>query len=464
MTTANRLVVAPDALPRSTSTNASSMSPAQEHGSAGRRKFWTIALLAAATACVPALSGCNSRDEGGGDTPQGFTSEGLANVHATMAGYVDRGALPGLVTLLDRGGEVHVDPIGRSSIGGEPMRRDTIFRIASMTKPITAAAAMILLEEGKLQLDESVERLLPELGSRQVLRRIDAPLDDTVPAKRSITVRDLLTFTMGFGIVFPFDTYPIQKAATELRIGYGPPEPRSVPDPDEWLRRFATLPLMFQPGERWAYNTGADVLGVLIARASGKPFDAFLRERIFEPLGMKDTDFSVPPAKTGRFTASYFANPTTGGLDLFDSIQESAWSEPPAFPSGAGGLVSTVDDYLIFARMLLSKGKHNGVQILSAASVEAMTTDQLLPSQKVEGDFFPNFWATRGWGFGVAIITQPDDVSQVPGRYGWDGGLGTYWFSDPGRNFVGVLLTQRSLDESGPANDFWKAAYQAMTH
>jgi CubicO group peptidase (beta-lactamase class C family) len=461
MTTENRLA-AHDATTGSSSTNAIGMSLAQERAAPGRGKWWTIALLAGAVASIASLPGCRSDDEGSDDTPQAFTKEGLENVHATMAGYVDRGALPGLVTLLNRRGEVHVDPIGHSSIGGEPMRRDTIFRIASMTKPITAAAAMILIEEGKLHLDEPVERLLPELANRKVLRRVDGPLDDTVPAERSITVRDLLTFTMGFGIVFPFDTYPIQKAATALHLGYGPPEPRATPDPDEWLRRLATLPLMFQPGQRWVYNTGSDVLGVLIARAAGKPFDAFLRERIFQPLGMKDTDFSVPPAKLDRFTVSYLDDPATGGLDLFDGIEGSAWSEPPAFPSGAGGLVSTADDFLMFARMLLSKGQHDGAQILSAASVEAMTTDQLLPSQKVDDDFFPDFWAKRGWGFGVAMITQPDDVSQVPGRYGWFGGLGTYWFSDPGKDFVGVLLTQRAFDETSPENDFWKAAYQAM--
>jgi len=444
------------------SIDSESMSRARRYAALGRRKRLAVAALTSAAVFVSSLSGCDSRDDGMGDTPAGFSEEGLQRVHDTMAGYVERGAMPGLVTLLSRRGDVHVDPIGLSSVGGAPMRRDSIFRIASMSKPITAAAAMMLVEEGKLDLDEPVDRLLPELANRQVLRRLDGPLDDTAPAERSITVRDLLAFTMGFGIIFPFDTYPIQKAVSALHLGYGPPEPRLVPEPNEWMRRFATLPLMFQPGERWTYNTGSDVLGVLVARASGKPFDAFLRERIFEPLGMKDTDFSVPAAKLDRFTASYFPNPATGALDLFDGIQDSAWGMPPAFPSGAGGLVSTVDDFLIFARMMLNKGQHGGAQILSARSIEAMTTDQVTPSQKVEGDFFPQFWATRGWGFGVEIITQPDEVSALPGRYGWFGGLGTYWFSDPRKEFVGMLLTQRSYDESGPADDFWKTVYQAM--
>jgi len=459
MLTSNRLETR-DTLLRGTATNADD--GPKTRSPQGSPKFLATLLLAGATACVGVLAGCDSRDEGVADTPQAFSSDGLKNVHATMAGYVDRGAVPGLLTLLSRRGEFHVDPIGRASIGGESIRRHTIFRIASMTKAITAAATMMLVEEGTLKLDDSVERLLPELAHRQVLRRLDGPLDDTVPAERSITVRDLLTFTMGFGIVFPIDAYPIQKAAMALHLDYGPPEPRLMPEPDEWMRRFATLPLMFQPGARWAYNTGADVLGVLIARASGKPFDVFLRERIFEPLGMKDTDFSVPPSKLDRFTATYWPSPETGTLELFDGIEDSAWATPPAFPSGAAGLVSTLDDYFMFARMLLDKGKHNGAQILSAASVEAMTTDQILPSQKVGGDFFPPFWSARGWGFGVAIVTQPDEVSQVPGRYGWDGGFGTYWFSDPGKDFVGMLLTQRVLDDASPSQDFWKTAYQAI--
>ena len=232
----------------------------------------------------------------------GLSRARLARMHDVMAGYVERGEVPGLVTLVSRRGEVHVDAIGMKALGGsDPMRRDTIFRISSMTKPITAAATMILVEECKLRLDEPVDRLLPELADRKVLKRLDGPLDDTVPANRPITVRDLLTFRMGFGIIMaPPDTYPIQRAVSELLLGQGPPNPSTPPAPDEWIRRLGTLPLMHQPGEKWMYNTGSDVLGVLIARASGQPLETFLRERIFEPLGMKDTGFSVPAAKIDR--------------------------------------------------------------------------------------------------------------------------------------------------------------------
>src|SRR5437667_9245914 len=240
----------------------------------------------------------------------GLSRARLGRMHDVMTGYVERGEVPGLVTLVSRRGEVHVDAIGTLAYeDSDPMRRDTIFRISSMTKPITAAATMILVEECKVRLDEPVDRLLPELAERQVLKRLDGPLDDTVPANRPITVRDLLTFRMGLGIVMaPPGTYPIQKAMSEQLLGQGPPSPSTPPAPDEWIRRLGTLPLMHQPGERWMYNTGSDVLGVLIARASGRPFETFLRERLFEPLGMLDTGFSVAAAKLDRLATSYLTD------------------------------------------------------------------------------------------------------------------------------------------------------------
>ena len=220
---------------------------------------------------------------------------------------------------------------------------------------------------------------------------------------------------------------------------------------------------MYQPGERWMYHTGADVLGVLVARASGRTFDVFLRERVSGPLGMKDTDFSVPASKLDRLAACYYANPESGALELFDDAgANSEWSRPPAFPLGGGGLVSTIDDYLAFGAMLLNKGMHGGKRILSTQSVASMTTDQLTPEQKANSVFFPGFFDNRGWGFGVGVVTGPDDISPIPGRFGWDGGFGTHWYSDPAKELVGILMTQRAIDALSPANDFWKAAYQAM--
>jgi len=397
----------------------------------------------------------------------GLSRVRLGRMHDVMAGYVERGEVPGIVTLVSRRGEVHVDAIGMKAVEGlDPMRRDTIFRISSMTKPITAVATMILVEECKVRLDEPVDRLLPELAGRKVLKRVDGPLQDTVPANRPITVRDLLTFRMGFGqMMAPPDAYPILKAASELQIGMGPPAPSATPAPDEWIRRLGTLPLMHQPGEKWMYNTGSDVLGVLIARASGQPLETFFRERIFEPLGMKDTSFSVPDTRLDRLVTSYWTNFETGALELYDEARGGQWSRPPAFPSGAGGLVSTIDDYLAFGQMMLNQGKHGNERLLSRPSVETMTTDQLTPEQKAASGIVPGYFDGHGWGFGVSIVTRRDDVAAVPGRFGWDGGMGTSWYSDPREGMVTILMTQRAWTSPSPPDiclDFWTLAYQAI--
>src|SRR5207249_8468188 len=245
---------------------------------------------------------------------------GLDRLHEAMAARVAKGELPGMVTLVARGDAVHVDTIGTVAFGStEPMRRDAIFRITSMTKPILALATMILLEDGALALDEPVDRLLPELADRRVLKRIDGPLDDTVPARRPVTVEDLLTFRMGHGLIMEptFDPpFPIVIAARDLELVMGPPEPRTPHDPDEWIKRFGTLPLMYQPGERWQYNTGSLVLSVLVARASRQPLADFFRTRIFEPLGMKDTGFSISAAQSRRLPSYYQTNFQTGTLEL----------------------------------------------------------------------------------------------------------------------------------------------------
>jgi CubicO group peptidase (beta-lactamase class C family) len=435
----------------------------------------SAALVASATGVAHSREAAPSRPSSSDDTRQGeqaMSSGGLSKarlgrLHDVMAGYVERGELPGIVSLVSRRGEVHVDAVGMQAIGGKiPMRRDTIFRIASMTKPITAAAAMILVEECKLRLDEPVDRLLPELAGRKVLKRLDGPLDHAVPANRPITLRDLLTFRMGFGIIMaPPGTYPIQRAATEQGIRMGPPLPQEQPAPDEWVRRLGTLPLLHQPGEKWLYDTASDVLGVLIARASGQALETFFRERIFEPLGMKDTGFSVPAAQLGRFATSYRPNLETNTLELYDKAEGGQWSRPPAFPAGAAGLVSTVDDYLAFGRMMLNKGKHGSERILSRPSVEAMTTDQLTSEQKAVSGLIPGYFDSHGWGFGVAIVTRRDDMAGAIGRFGWDGGLGTSWYSDPREDMVTILLTQRAWTSPNPSNvfrDFWTSAYQAI--
>jgi CubicO group peptidase (beta-lactamase class C family) len=394
-------------------------------------------------------------------TPQdggGLSRVRLSRMREVLAGAVERGDVPGLVALVHRCGETHVVALGATAFGGDtPMRRDAIFRIASMTKPVTAVAAMILVEECRLRLDAPVDELLPELADRRVLRRIDGPLDDTVPAERPITLRDLLTFRLGIGVVLaPPERYPIQRAMTEAGLAPGPDAPPF--GPDEWIRRLGRLPLVHQPGTAWMYHTGSDVLGVLIARAAGQPFEEFLRERLFDPLGMKDTGFHVPAEKLDRLPESYATDPATGAL----VHRTDPRNRPPAFPSGGGGLVSTADDYLAFCRMLLHKGRYDGGRVLSRPAVELMTSDHLTSAQKAGNEVF---FGSGGWGFGVAVNARRDDLATRPGRFGWSGGLGTDAYTDPTEHMVGVLLTQRALTSPQPPRvfqEFWALAYAAI--
>jgi CubicO group peptidase (beta-lactamase class C family) len=310
-----------------------------------------------------------------------------------------------------------------------------------MTKPILAAATMMLVEDGTLALNEPVDRLLPELARRRVLTRIDGPLDQTVPANRPITVEDLLTFRMGYGMIFEpvFEPpYPIINAANEMQLAMGPPDPRTPHNPDEWIRRFGMLPLMYQPGERWQYNAGSLVLGVLVARASGRRLEDFFRCRIFEPLGMKRTGFAMPARSADRLPGLYMTNFQTGKLELLTVSAPSEWTRLPAFPSGAAGLASTVDDYLAFSRLLLNNGVHKDRRLLSEQSVRLLMTNHLTPEQIAGAG---PLLAGRGWGYGMAVTTAPDEISP-PGRYGWDGGYGTSWFTDPNRNLTAMALTQ----------------------
>jgi CubicO group peptidase (beta-lactamase class C family) len=390
----------------------------------------------------------------------------LPRLRELMAAQVAPDKLPGAVWLVAQGDHVIVDTVGVAAIGGTvPMARDTIFRLASMTKAVTAAAVMMLVEEGKLTLDAPAQRWLPELANRRVLRKIDGPLEDTVPANRPITVRDLLTFTLGFGLLFDNKT-PIARAIDKLQLVNGQPVPMTPHAPDEWMARFATLPLMHQPGERWMYNTGSLLQGVLIARASGQTFESFVRDRIVAPLGMRDTDFYVPADKLGRFAGcGAFTDPQKGATRMDADGAQSAYASSPVFPSGAAGLVSTVDDYLAFARMLLAGGTHQGRRLLSAESVRDMTRDHLTAQQKAASaaTFFPGFFATHGWGYGVAVTTAPDPVSPIPGRYGWDGGFGTSFTNDPGRNLVAIVMTQSSdFLFNGALDKFWRTLYQEL--
>jgi CubicO group peptidase (beta-lactamase class C family) len=386
--------------------------------------------------------------------PDPLTADGLARFGEMAASHVGDDKVPGLVALVASGDQVHVEVLGSLTIGGLPVTRDSQFRIASTTKPITGAATLALIDEGLFALDEPVDRLLPELAQRQVLQRMDGPLDDNVPAQRSITVRDLLTFTCGFGMVMDMfmapEPWPIVAAANELHLAtFGAPQPDEQPDPDTWIKALGSLPLLAQPGERWLYNTGALVLGVLCGRAAGMPFADVLQSRIFEPLGMRDTAFFAHD--TSRLATAYAATPD--GLQVFDP-PDGQWSHAPVFGDGAAGLVSTADDLLAFARMLL----RGGDPVLTKDTVAEMTRNQVT-AQQIDGA--EPFLGDRSWGLCQSVIT----TGPRAGAFGWDGGLGTSWLVDPTRDLTVIVLTQRLFDTAqAPAvhTDLQDAAYAAV--
>jgi CubicO group peptidase (beta-lactamase class C family) len=392
---------------------------------------------------------------GGGETQvtaKGLSKDRFDRLGDILNNYVERGEVAGFVAAARRGDKSYVATVGVQALdSGVPMQRDTIFRVLSMTKIPIAVAAMMLVEETKLRLDDPVDRFLPELANRQVLRSIESPIDDTVPAERSITLRDLLTFRLGIGMVMaPPDTYPIQAAFEAAQLGFGPKSPALTPD--EWMQLLGELPLMYQPGTTWLYNTGSDILGVLIARAAGTSLPAFMQERIFGPLGMKDTAFSVPESKLDRLATCYDVDAESGKLVVLDEPR-GAWSRPPLFPSGAGGLVSTADDMLTFGRMMLDDGRLGTTRILSRPAVQLMTMDHLTAEQKARSPFVPGFWETTGWGFGTSVTVRQEGIGRSVGSFGWSGGYNTHWFADPKEDLVATLLLQRNLGNA-LSNDF----------
>lgn len=395
----------------------------------------------------------------------GFLPSRLDRLRCALRRHLESGYTPGIVALVHRGGHEHVEAMGSMAFDNAlPMARDTLFRLASMTKPVTAVAAMILVEECRLRLDDPVDAWLPELADRKVLRSIDGPLGDTVPAQRAITLRDLLTFRAGYGEVALFAPgCPLHQAQIAARLPLVDWIFQGTPD--EFMRRVATLPLAHQPGERWLYHLACEITGVLIARVAGQPLSGFLQERIFAPLGMRETGFFVPEDDIDRLPVCYGRNFDTGNVEVLDPSRGGQMSRPPAFESGAGGLVSTIDDMAAFGKMLLGHGALGGERILARPTVELMTTDQLSPAQKTASPFFPDFWRDMGWGFGLGIVTARHDIAGVPGRFGWDGAFGTSWWVDPAEELVGVLMTQRRpdmLDIPPLTRDFATSVYQLV--
>jgi CubicO group peptidase (beta-lactamase class C family) len=356
----------------------------------------------------------------------------------TLDKHVGDGTVPAALGLVARGEDVEI------AIAGAGIAPDSIFRIASITKPITAAAVMLLIQDGRIKLHDPIGPWLPELADPKVVRTPESPVGDVVPAERPITVFDLLTSTAGYGFPDRFD-FPTVQLLTGGLQGDG----RETPD--EWMAKLATIPLVYQPGEQWLYDTCSDLQGVLIARVSGQSFPDFLAERIFEPLGMVDTAFSVPAAEQHRVTDYY--RTTEDGFEPAGE-PDGLWATQPAFPSGAGGLVSTATDWLAFARMLLA----DGGELLTPESVRLMTTDHLTAAQRANSTLFLE---GQGWGFGGSVDVQNQAPWNVPGRYGWVGGTGTAGHIIPSTGTITILFSQVAMNGPTPPplmQDFWTSA------
>ena len=378
-----------------------------------------------------------------------MTGVRIERLTAEIRRAVEAGVVPGALVGLRHHGVTTVEAIGTTVLDGEPpLGSGAQVRISSNTKPLVAALTLLLAEDGVLRLQDPVERFLPELAARRVLRRVDGDLDDTEPARRSITVEDLLTMRMGFGWAFECEC-PAVGRATELELGFGPPDPMGPPPPDEWIARFATLPLLEQPGSVWRYELAFAVLGVLLARAAGRPLQEIITDRLLAPLEMTGTGFVADP---DRLVPAFARQ--ADGLVPFDGVADSRWASSPRFADGRGGLVSTAGDLLRFAGMLLD----DGAGLLSASAVTAMTTDQLTAEQRT-GPSAATFLDGGGWGYGVGVTETP-----AGRRYGWGGGLGTLWYSWPEHDLAAVLITQVLPPSAELFNAVTAVVQDGLTH
>jgi CubicO group peptidase (beta-lactamase class C family) len=376
-------------------------------------------------------------------TQRGFDSAILGQVPGALQGVIDNGDLSGAVTLIWRQGEiVQVNVLGQADIEAKrPMRRDTLFRIASMTKPVTSAAALMLMEEGRFQLSDPITRWAPEFADMRVLRSPSGPLDDTYPAPREITFDDL--FTHRAGLAYGFTSVGPIAYAHENALG---DVLNSGMDPDAWMKALGGLPLTNAPGERFHYSHATDVLGFIVGRIAGAGFREFLRERIFAPLGMADTDFYVPAEKRERAAVVYRQDEKTGALEPVAFRQSDG---PPAFCGGGGGLISTADDYLKFARMLLGRGEVDGTRLLQPETVDLMRANRLSEAQRQIDFMGMPFWAAQGFGLGLSMIVDAEKHAWMgagsAGSFGWPGAFGTWWQADPAEDMILIYLIQNSM-------------------
>jgi CubicO group peptidase (beta-lactamase class C family) len=365
----------------------------------------------------------------------GFSADKLDKVRSVVQGAVDREQTAGVVLMVARHGKVVLcESFGKMDVAaGKAMRPDTIFRIYSMTKPITTAAAMMLYEEGRLGLDDPVSKYLPDFKG---LRLLSGKGDETVPARREMTIRDLMRHSSGLIHADLAPGTPLARMYRQSKVEEGN---NSLAD---MVRKLGKVPLLFQPGTRFHYGVSTDVLGRVIEVVSGKPLDEFFQERLLGPLRMRDTGFFVPPDKLPRFSAMYGPGPK-GGLRLVEAPANSRFRSRPRFLSGGGGLVSTVDDYLRFCQMMLDGGQLHGKRLLRAETVRQMTSNQL-PAEamplKLAGMPLPG----RGFGLGFSVRLGDRATASEPwvGEYGWGGYASTHFWVAPGPGLVAVIMQQ----------------------
>lgn len=388
----------------------------------------------------------------------GLSAEKLAALDEAMQAYIDEKKLAGILTIVAREGRVaHVGAQGMMDIeASKPMRRDAIFRIYSMTKPITTAALMTLYDEGKFDLDDPVEKYIPKLTGMKVFAGKEGNELRLVDMKRAITVRDLMRHTAGFAYGLQ-PIHPVEVLYRESNLL------NRASNLDRLVEQLTELPLINQPGERWVYSVAVDVQGKLIEVLSGQRLDAFFQERIFEPLGMTDTGFFVPPSKIDRFTTNYGPD-QAGGLKPIDAAYFSPFRVPPGLHSGGGGLISTADDYLRFSQMMLNRGELNGKRILKPETVDLMTQNQL-PDELVPIRLGIVPLPKTGFGLGVAVRIGPGpgDPPGTTGEYFWGGAASTQFFVSPREKMIGIIMAQYMPIMREHGLEFRKLAYESIT-